>query len=174
MPDRGADDPEADPQSVARSIALRMLERQPRTRAELARAMARRGVPPDAAAAVLDRFAEVGLVDDEAFAKAWVDSRHAGRGLARRALSAELRRRGVDEPTVRDAVAEVSTDDEEAAARALVTRRLPAMAALAPEVRVRRLVGMLGRRGFAPGLAFRVVRDALGAEGSLPSESTGA
>src|SRR3954454_1475307 len=99
-----SEDPDVDPESVARAIALRMLERQPRTRAELARGMARRGVPADVAAAVLDRFTEVGLVDDEAFASAWVESRHAGRGLGRRALTAELRRRGVDEQVVRDTV----------------------------------------------------------------------
>ncbi|HET7529724.1 MAG TPA: regulatory protein RecX [Mycobacteriales bacterium] len=162
---RGSDpaDLDADPESVARTIALRLLERQPRTRAELERAMARRDVPPDVAAAVLDRFTDVGLVDDQAFAQAWVDSRHQGRGLARRALSAELRRRGVGDDVIREAVSGVSTDDEEAAARALVARRLPAMARLARETQTRRLVGMLGRKGFSPGLAMKVVREALSA-----------
>ena len=160
----GADksaDPDADPESVARAIALRMLERQPRTRVELARGMARRGVPADVAAAVLDRFTEVGLVDDEAFASAWVESRHASRGLGRRALSAELRRRGVDEQVVRDTVADVTDDDEEGAARALVERKLRTVASLPREVQIRRLTGMLARKGFSHGLAFRVVQDAL-------------
>src|SRR5437763_6713375 len=141
-----------------------MLERQPRTRAELARGMARRGVPEDAAAAVLDRFAEVGLIDDAAFAAAWVDSRHTGRGLARRALAAELRRRGVDQQTAREALTGVSDDDELEAARALVARRLASTARLPGDARVRRLVGMLGRKGFGEGLAYRVVRDALAAQ----------
>src|SRR4051812_9770854 len=127
-------DPDADPETIARAIALRMLERQPRTRAELARGMARRGVPPDAAAAVLDRFTDVGLVDDAAFATAWVDSRQGGRSLGRRALSAELRRRGVDEETVRDAVDTVTPEDEEAAARALVDKKLRSMRNLPPDV----------------------------------------
>jgi regulatory protein len=155
-------DPDADPESVARSIALRMLERQPRTRLELERAMARRDVPPDVAAAILDRFAEVGLVDDGAFAQAWVDSRHRGRGLARRALSAELRRRGVDETVLRDAVATVSDDDERAAALALAERKLRTMTALPRDVQMRRLVGMLGRKGFSSGVAMSVVREVLG------------
>jgi regulatory protein len=154
-------DPDADPESVARTIALTMLERSPRTRAELARGMARRGVPEDAAAVVLDRFAEVGLIDDAAFATAWVDSRHHGRGLGRRALSAELRRRGVDEQTVRQAVDTVSPEDEEAAARALVERKLRSMGAVPYDARVRRLSGMLARKGFPPGLALRVVREVL-------------
>ena len=153
--------PEPDPESVARTIALQMLERQPRTRAELARGMARRGVPEDAAAAVLDRFTEVGLIDDEAFAAAWVDSRHNGRALGRRALSAELRRRGVDEETVKTAVETVTPEDEEAAARALAARKLRTMTSVPQETQIRRLVGMLARKGFSQGLALRVIRDLL-------------
>ena len=151
----------ADPERIARTIALTMLERQPRTRAELARGMARRGVPEDAATAVLDRFTEVGLIDDEAFAQAWVDSRHASRALGRRALSAELRRRGVADDVVKEAVETVSADDEEAAARTLVEVKLRTMSNAPPEAKMRRLVGMLGRRGYSQGLALRVVRDVL-------------
>jgi len=149
----------------ARQIALRLLESAPRTRAELERAMARRGVPADAATAVLDRFTEVGLIDDEAFAAAWVTSRHTGRGLGRRALSAELRRRGVADDTVREAVQTVSADDERTAAVALVERRLRAMNGLSRDVKVRRLVGMLARKGFSQSLAMSVVLEALGADG---------
>lgn len=157
-------DPEADPEAVARAIALRLLDRQPRTRAELAKALAARAVPAAAAAAVLDRFTEVGLIDDEAFAQAWVGSRHRGRGLARRALAEELRRRGVDHELARGALATVSTDDEVAAATALVTRRLHSMTGLAVEVKRRRLLAMLARRGFSGSLAQRVVAAALADE----------
>jgi regulatory protein len=161
-PDSGRDlGPEPDPESVARTIALNMLERQPRTRAELARGMARRGVPEDAATAVLDRFTEVGLVNDEAFALAWVDSRHAGKGLGRRALSAELRRRGVDDEIAKDALARVTPEDEERVAHTLVERKIRAMTRVPHEAKRRRLVGMLARKGFDQGLAVRVVRDVL-------------
>jgi regulatory protein len=135
-----------------------MLDRAPRTRAELATAMARRGVPDDAAETVLDRFVEVGLVDDVAFATAWVDSRHRGRGLARRALANELRKRGIDADIATDALSAVSADDEAVAAEALVRRRLRSMSGLSREVRTRRLVAMLGRKGFGGSLAYGVVR----------------
>jgi regulatory protein len=157
--DKSAPGSSAAHESAARAIALRLLESQPRTRAELARAMARRGVPDDAAAVVLDRFEEVGLVDDEAFAASWVTSRHAGRGLGRRALGQELRRRGVAADLVRDAVAVVTGDDEEAAARALATRRLRTMTGLPRETQLRRLVGMLARKGFSHSLAMKVAVD---------------
>src|SRR5437763_5873576 len=104
MATAAADKSQESPETVARVIALRLLESQPRTRAELAQAMARRGVPADAATAVLDRFTEVGLIDDEAFASAWVTSRHHGRGRGRRAVSQELRKGGVDNERIRTAV----------------------------------------------------------------------
>ena len=61
-------------------------------------------MPEDAAQAVLSRFAEVKLVDDATFARAWVESRHHGRGLAGRALGAELRQRGVAQDDIQAAL----------------------------------------------------------------------
>jgi regulatory protein len=151
-------DPDADPESVARTIGLRLLDSQPRTRSELATAMAKRGVPDVAATAVLDRFVEVGLIDDAAFAQAWVQSRHRGRGLARRALASELRRRGVADELAADALSAVSADDEAIAAEALVRRRLRSMSGLTKDVQLRRLVGMLNRKGFNGSLAYAVAR----------------
>jgi regulatory protein len=151
-------DPDADPESVARTIGLTMLDRAPRTRSELETAMARRGVPEDAAQTVLDRFVEVGLVDDVAFATAWVDSRHRGRGLARRALANELRKRGIDAEIASDALESVTSDDEAIAAEALVRRRIRSMSGLSRDVQTRRLIGMLGRKGFGGSMAYAVVR----------------
>ena len=167
-------DPDADPESVARAICLRLLTGRPHTRAELAAALARRAVPADAAEAVLGRFGEVGLIDDRAFAAAWVSSRQIGRGLGRKALAHELRRRGVAADDAAEALASVSDADEELAACALVAKRLPATRSLAPEVRMRRLAGMLGRKGYPAGLAFRVIREALAAEASEVAEAAAA
>jgi regulatory protein len=151
----------ADPQAVARGICLRLLTMAPRTRAQLAEALRKREVPEEAAEAVLERFSEVGLIDDEAFAAAWVSSRHAGRGLARRALASELRHRGVDEDVVKEAVEQLDPEQEVETARRLVARKLSATRNLEPAVRTRRLAGMLARKGYGPGLAFRVIREAL-------------
>jgi regulatory protein len=160
-PDTG---PDADPEAVARQICLRMLTAAPRTQAQLASALRRRGVPEDAAAAVLARFAEVKLIDDAMFARAWVDSRHHGRGLASRALGAELRQRGVARDDVQAALSELSPDVELETARELVARRLPGTAGMPVAARMRRLVGVLARKGYSSGLAYRVVREALEAE----------
>ena len=112
---------------------------------------------------LLDRFTEVGLIDDAAFARLWVESRQASRGLAKRALADELRRKGVDAELVREAVDEVDPADEEAAARSLVRKKLPSMRRVDRATATRRLVGMLARKGYSAGLAFAVVRDELGA-----------
>lgn len=159
-----AEGPPGDPETVARTVCLRMLTAAPRTRAELAGALAKREIPDEVADRVLDRFTEVGLVDDAAYADAWVRSRHTGRGLARRALSQELRRRGVDDEVVRDAVEKLDPEEELATARALVARKLPGTRGLDRPRRMRRLAGMLARKGYPPGVAMRVVEEAIGAE----------
>ncbi|HEV8276097.1 MAG TPA: regulatory protein RecX [Streptosporangiaceae bacterium] len=154
-----------DPQEAAREICLRLLAAAPRTRAQLASALRRRRVPDEVAGAVLGRLADVQLIDDAAFARAWVETRHHGRGLARRALSAELRQRGVAAEEVRSAVGSLRDQDELAAARRLVARRVEASRGRPLPARVRHLVGMLARKGYPAGLAYQVVREALEQEG---------
>src|SRR3954447_13041338 len=140
-----------DPESVARAVCLRALTGAPKTRKQLSDLLARRGVPEEAAVAVLDRFTEVGLIDDAAFAKAWVGSRQAGRGLGRRALRADLYAKGVDNDVAAEAVAEVGDDGERAAAQELVRRRLAAMHRLDRTTATRRLTGTLARTGAGGG-----------------------
>lgn len=164
-PGSGADDaPDADPESVARGIVLRKLTASAKTRAQLEETLASRGVPDEVAERVLDRFTEVGLVDDAAYADTYVRSRHAERGLSKRALAVELRRKGVADDTAHEALEQIDPDDERATAEALVRRRLAATRGLSTEARVRRLAGMLARKGYSSGLALAVVRDALRAE----------
>jgi regulatory protein len=161
-----ADSPPADPEAVAREVCLRLLTMSPRTRSQLTEALRRKNVPVDVADRVLSRFSEAGLIDDAAFSRAWVESRHRGRGLAGRALAAELRRRGVADETVQEAVSVLDSDQEESRARDLVDRRLASTRGSDPVSRMRKLVGMLARKGYAPGLAYRVVKEALAAEGA--------
>ena len=131
---------------------------------ELAAALRRGQVADEVATEVLDRYDDVGMIDDKAFARAWVTSRHHGRGLARRALAGELRRKGVGATAVGEALDEVDDATEEATARALVERRLRGERRDRPEVTLRRLVGMLARKGYPPAVAVRVVREALAAD----------
>jgi regulatory protein len=156
-------DPEqelGDPESVARAICLRLLTQRARSRAELAAALRKRGVPDDAAARVLDRYAEVGLIDDTALALGVAGAQHHERGLARRAVAAKLRQRGLA-GEVDTALATIDADSERDRARELVARRQRALAGLPPDVQARRLVGLLARKGYASGLAYAIVREVL-------------
>jgi regulatory protein len=165
------DEQRRDPEAAALEICLRLLTAAPRTRAQLDQALRRRGVPQSAADAALDRLAGAGLIDDAAFARAWVDTRHRGRGLARRALTAELRQRGVDEGDVRAAVADLSPEQEAAAARRLVEAKLAATRGRPLATRMRRLTGLLARKGYPAAMAYRVIREALEQEGIDPAQA---
>ncbi|MGW5330038.1 recombination regulator RecX [Streptomyces sp. NPDC004014] len=154
-----------DPVERARAICLRLLTGTPRTRKQLADALRKRDIPEEAAEEVLSRFEEVGLIDDGAFADAWVESRHHGRGLARRALARELRTKGVDSTLIDEAVGRLDSEQEEETARELVARKLRATRGLERDKRLRRLAGMLARKGYPEGMALRVVRQALEEEG---------
>ncbi|MEV0578943.1 recombination regulator RecX [Streptomyces sp. NPDC050392] len=154
-----------DPVEQARNICLRLLTGTPRTRKQLADALRKREIPDEAAEEVLSRFEDVGLIDDAAFAGAWVESRHHGRGLARRALVRELRTKGVDSAVIDEAVGQLDSEQEEETARELVARKLRSTRGLERDKRLRRLAGMLARKGYGEGMALRVVRRALEEEG---------
>ncbi|MEU9116961.1 recombination regulator RecX [Streptomyces sp. NPDC048483] len=156
------------PEEQARAICLRLLTGSPRTRKQLGDALHQRGIPDEVAEEVLSRFEDVGLIDDAAFAGAWVESRHHGRGLARRALARELRTKGVDSALIDEAVGRLDSAQEESTARELVDRKLRATRGLDRDKRLRRLAGMLARKGYPEGLALRVVRRALEEEGEDP------
>ena len=150
-------------EEVARKILLDQLTGQARSRSELATKLARKGVPEEVSERLLTRFEEVGLVDDAAFARAWVQSRQSGKGLARRALAQELRRKGIDDEVAREALDEVHPDDEVASARVLVRRKLRSVQRVDRTTAMRRLTGMLARKGYGAGVAMQVVREELDA-----------
>lgn len=160
-PERTAKSEPKDPAERAREICLRLLDIRPRTYIELAEALTKKDIPDEVINEVLDRYREVGMIDDGAFARAWVSSRHRSKKLSRRALSSELRRKGVDTELVDEALEQVDGDSERAAARALVEKRLRSMGSAAPDAVFRRLVSMLARKGYPAGVAVGVVKEVL-------------
>jgi regulatory protein len=166
-----------EPGTAARDHCIRLLAVRPRTGSELETALRRAGYDDDVISEVLDRYSDVGIIDDEAFARAWVTSRHHSKGLAKRALAGELRRKGVSDDDVGVALDELGADVEVETARELVEKRLRAerrrpvadrdreAQRKAHAAQVRKLVGMLARKGYSPGLAYRVVKEALAGDG---------
>ncbi|MBT2554224.1 regulatory protein RecX [Arthrobacter sp. ISL-5] len=161
------EDREPDPAAVARAIVLRQLTSSPKSRLQLERKLAERNVPEDVAAAVLDRFEEVRLVDDAEFADMWVRSRSQTRKLAKGALRRELAEKGIEGDIAASALDQLSDEDEEAAARQLVERRLRPGTDLSDrserDKAARRLASMLARKGYQPSQAFRIVGEVLDA-----------
>lgn len=155
--------------AVAREIVLRQLTLRARSRAELEAALRQRAVPDAVVREVLDRFAELGLVDDGAFAGQWVAGAQR-RQRSRAGLRQELRAKGVAPDVVADAVGAVTDDAEFAAALALARKRAAAARGLEPPVRHRRVLGALARRGFSSGVAQRAAREALGGHESAFDE----
>lgn len=154
----------ADVEGFARNIALTRLTHQARSRADLEQALAKKQVPAEVTKAVLDRLEHAGLIDDEEFARSWVQSRQRSKGLSSRVLAMELRRKGIDDEIAKHALAELDPAAETQAAHRLVQRKLRSMSTLDETTKVRRLTGMLARKGYSPGVAFAVVREELGAE----------
>lgn len=146
---------------MAKTICLRLLTGQARSRADLADALRRKGIPDEVAERVLDRFVEVGLIDDVAFAQAFVAGKHRDRGLGRAALRTELRRKGIDGATADGALSAVDSEAERRRAAELVAKRLDSAMFAGPPAARRRLLGLLARRGYSASLAASVVNDAL-------------
>ena len=153
--------PQQDPYEAAREIALRQLTAADRSCHELHTRLVARGVEESVARAVVDRFVEVGLLDDAQFARHWVSSRQQGRGLSRRVIERELADKGIEPELVEQALAGVDAQTERDTALRLVERKARGMRGLDEQVRMRRLVGMLARKGYAPDVAYEVVRQAL-------------
>ncbi|WP_146363270.1 RecX family transcriptional regulator [Arthrobacter yangruifuii] len=150
----------------AKAIVLRQLTASPKSRRQLETKLAEREIPPDAAAAVLDRFEEVQLVDDAEFARLWVRSRSQSKSLARGALRRELTEKGIAPDLAAEALEQVSAEDELESARALARKKLQTSADLSDrsvrDKQTRRLVGMLARKGYSPSLGFRVAAEVIG------------
>jgi regulatory protein len=155
----------------ARTIVLNSLNQAPRTRKQLEDLLTRRGVDEATGTAVLDRFVEVGLVDDTTFAENWVRSRHMNRGVGRPVLRQELRRKGVQDEVIQRALELVDEQAEYSAAAMLVNRKLNSMRHLDHATKVRRLSSMLMRRGYGPSVARAVVSEVLDSEAFDDGES---
>lgn len=156
--------------SFAKEIVIRKLSERAHSRSDLASALARKQVPEGVVEATLAKFEAAGLIDDEEFARSWVQSRQRSKGLSSRALANELRTKGVDDEISKEVLGELDPQVEREAAHRLVQTKLRSMSRLDDTTKIRRLTGMLARKGYAPQVAFDVVRTELGAE-AAPLES---
>lgn len=145
-------------QTTSFDAALRLLALRPRTEAELRQRLGRRGYGTEAIEAAMARLGELGLVDDDAFARFWVEQRAAFRPSGRRRLFAELRAKGVARETVDAAL---QGQDDAASIEALARHRATALSDMDVPTLARRLEAFLERRGYQASLARLTVRQVL-------------
>jgi regulatory protein len=151
---------EIDDPTLVMGAALRFLESRARSTAEVRQRLVTHGYRPDLVENCVARLTELEMLDDDAFARAWVESRDRARPRGERALRAELRQKGVDRPTV-DAVLEdrADTSDDPDAARRLLIKNARALERI-DDLRARRqrAYALLARNGFDPTMAGEVAR----------------
>lgn len=149
-----------------RNRALKLLDQRARSRQELKERLTRLEFEPTVIEDVLDDLQSSNLINDQEFAAEWVRQRHARRGKSARALDRELSEKGVDSATRAQALEQIDADDEEAMARQLAEKKARSIKS-APADRaeqdkhLRRVVGVLARRGFPQGMSLQVARDAI-------------
>jgi regulatory protein len=152
-------DHEADPYSIANTIALNALVARAKSKGELLAHLKKRGVEDDVAQATIFRLQENGLINDSEFAKAWTQSRHTSKKLSKRIIAGELRTRGVDQFSIDQALDEIDDESEYRTAFSLGMKKYNTMSRLAPEVQIRRIQSLLQRKGFSFPTIARVIRE---------------
>lgn len=145
-------------ESRARNVLLHQLARSAKSTSQLRKILEQREISPEIAEKVLERFTEVGLIDDAAYAETIVNSRRNYKGLAKSAIKRELNEKGVSQELVEEAISGITTEDDFESAKQLATRRFSQMAHLEKEVRTRRLAGYLQRKGYASSAVFAAIK----------------
>lgn len=144
----------------ARNIVLKLLERGPKSSSELAMALEKSEIPTEIAKHVIERFSEVELIDDTVYAQQLAEASRRTKGLARSMVKRKLADKGLDQDIIEQVASEITDEDELSVATGLAKKRLSQLSHLDPEVRTRRLVGYLQRRGFGSGVVFAAIREA--------------
>lgn len=152
-------DHEADPYSIANTIALNALVTRAKSKGELLAHLKKRGIEDDVAQATIFRLQEKGLINDSEFAKAWTQSRHTSKKLSKRIIAGELRTRGVDQSSIDEALDEIDDESEYRTAFSLGMKKYNTMSRLQPEVQIRRIQSLLQRKGFSFPTIARVIRE---------------
>lgn len=145
-------------ESRARNVLLHQLARSAKSTSQLRKILEQREISPEISEKVLERFTEVGLIDDAAYAETIVNSRRNYKGLAKSAIKRELHEKGVSQELVEEAISGITAEDDFESAKQLATRRFGQMAHLEKAVRTRRLAGYLQRKGYASSAVFAAIK----------------
>jgi regulatory protein len=146
---------------AAKQVLLRRLSHAPRTRKELAKDLKDKDISDEVANVALDRFEEVGLINDQALASNYVSSQHERKGLGKNALRQQLRSKGISDDVALEAISQISDDQEFQAAFALACKKIRSLQRDDAKTQLRKIVGVLARKGYSSNLAFRVAKEVI-------------
>ncbi|MCX6458105.1 MAG: regulatory protein RecX [Actinobacteria bacterium] len=146
---------------AAKQVLLRRLSHAPRTRKELAKDLKDKDISDEVANVALDRFEEVGLINDQALASNYVSSQHERKGLGKNALRQQLRAKGVSDDVALEAISQISDDQEFQAAFGLACKKIRSLQKDDAKTQLRKIVGVLARKGYSSNLAFRVAKEVI-------------
>lgn len=159
---RKAEHAEVTDPTLVLEACLRFLEARARSAAEVRRRLLLHGYRADLVEGAIERLTELGMIDDAAFARAWVESRDRARPRGERALRQELARKGIDRAVADETLEERDLehpDADAAAAKRLLQRHAAALARVTdPRARRQRAYALLARNGFDSELAAEVTR----------------
>ena len=159
---RKAEHSEVTDPTLVLEACLRFLEARARSAAEVRRRLLLHGYRADLVDGAIERLTELGMIDDSAFAKQWVESRDRARPRGERALRQELARKGIDRAIADETLADRNVERpnaDEAAAERLLARHAAALARVAdPRARRQRAYALLARNGFDPEVAASFTR----------------
>lgn len=144
----------------ARNVLLYQLARGAKSAHTLRGILEKREIDKEIAESVIQRFIEVGLIDDVAYAETFVNAKQRHKGLAKSAIKRELSQKGVDAHVVEQVTAEITAESELEMAIDLANRRIGRMASLAYDVRQRRLNSYLARKGYSSAVVLTAVKHA--------------
>ncbi len=152
---------EIDQNQIAKQVLLRRLSNAPRTRKELAQDLKKKKIEEDIAQNALDRFEELGLINDQTYSENFVSTTHQRRKLGKKALKQQLRSKGVSEEIANQAVSQISEDEEFSAALALALKKIRSIQNDDPQTQIRKIVGLLARKGYSSSLSFQVAKEVI-------------
>jgi regulatory protein len=159
---RKAEHAEITDPTLVLEACLRFLEARARSAAEVRRRLLLHGYRADLVEGAIERLTELGMIDDAAFARAWVESRDRARPRGERALRQELARKGIDRAVADETLEERDLerpDADAAAAQRLLARHAAALARVPdPRARRQRAYALLARNGFDSELAAELTR----------------
>ena len=143
------------------NVSMHALTRRGMSVAEMTRLLEAREIEPEEVEAEIERLERVGLLDDQALADTLVRTLQDRKGLGRSAISAELRRRKVDQGAIDEALESIDTDDELTRAIEVATKRAGQLSSYDPATAKRRLGAYLQRRGYSGSVLSAAMNAAL-------------